>query len=322
MCNLLILTEAGQDIGFGHLTRCTAIMDDYMARGFSCCMLVYFAGESGRLSGNYRIFNWHEEEIEEGILGAFDKLLVDSYLVNYDKLKALSAQFSFTAVLDDYNRMTYPVDLIINPNVYFNKESYQNQSAKVVGGRSYTILRKAFRNLTEKTNSVEPGKKRILVTLGGSDVHGLSPKIARLMLAQGFTVRVIAPEVHIQNQVRESAPDAVLLEALDQWKMREEYTNADLVISACGQTLHELAATGCTTIAIVIGQDQLGNQKFYFSSGFLWFDFHHENPEYLEKLNEAVKVMLQPEIRKYIGSLAPFLPERNGVTRYFELFNS
>ena len=43
---LLILTEAGQGIGYGHFTRCSAILELAIEKNLDCKMIVDWVGEN------------------------------------------------------------------------------------------------------------------------------------------------------------------------------------------------------------------------------------------------------------------------------------
>jgi UDP-2,4-diacetamido-2,4,6-trideoxy-beta-L-altropyranose hydrolase len=282
---------------------------------------VYHAGKSPGYRNAIREWNWHTNDVPDEIHQQADVLLVDSYLATSDRMNSLRNKCRFMVVLDDYNRMVYPADLVINPNVYFRKEFYRNQFAEVVGGRFYTILREAFRKAFLNDDGQSKRREGVLVTLGGSDVHRLSGTIVSLLSDLNLKIKIIAPEEDVRLQLENDFPDVTVYGALDQWQMRKVSCEAELVISACGQTLHELAALGKPTIGIVVGADQQGNQSFYLNSGFLWFDFHWERPEWKSQLPNAVRVMQHQGLAEFIGSLSPFLPDRNGVKRYYEIIS-
>ena len=66
-------------------------------------------------------------------------------------------------------------------------------------------------------------------------------------------------------------------------------TSVDIAISACGQTLHELAFLGVPTIGILVGDDQQQNMAFYADSGFLQGRLRWDTPDLLKSLADAIE---------------------------------
>lgn len=268
MSRILILTEAGSKIGFGHLTRCTAIKNFLEDNSFKVDLIVN--NEGGLIPNiDYENIDWINIK-PDFFVDKYKIIIIDSYLVTKSWLLRLKNKHTIIVHIDDYNRIVYPVDLIVNPNVFLESLDYSNQTTKYIGGPDYLILRKPFRLKKEK--SIYDGKPRLLITIGGSDYRNLLPKLinwsADLNL---FEISIIAPE-----GIEISSKRIRVLPLLDANSMANEITNSEVIISACGQTLHEIASINRSTVGIGIDIDQIPNHKFYNSINFikrnLWWD--------------------------------------------------
>ena len=268
MSRILILTEAGSKIGFGHLTRCTAIKNFLEDNSFKVDLIVN--NEGGLIPNiDYENIDWINIK-PDFFVDKYKIIIIDSYLVTKSWLLRLKNKHTIIVHIDDYNRIVYPVDLIVNPNVFLESLDYSNQTTKYIGGPDYLILRKPFRLKKEK--SIYDGKPRLLITLGGSDYRNLLPKLINWSTELNlFKISIIAPE---GKEI--SSKGIRVLPLLDANSMANEITNSEVIISACGQTLHEIASINRSTVGIGIDIDQIPNHKFYNSINFikrnLWWD--------------------------------------------------
>jgi len=273
-----VFTEAGKGIGFGHLTRCSALVEQLKLQGKEVELIVYL----NQCEINYSKFtklDWLTKSPEE-LLTVGTIAVFDSYLVTKDWLNRAKALDCKLIHIDDYNRIVYPVDLIINPNVFAQDIDYSNQNAKFVGGADYVVIRAPFRNIKQEVR--ETNYLKLFITLGGSDYRGMLPKLAKW--AQDFKhykIRLVAPE---ESNI--CIPGLEVLPLLSAEEMVNEMKSADVVISACGQTLHELASINKPTIGICLDKDQVPNHKFYNDVGFIRGDLWW-NQEGLQKNIEA-----------------------------------
>lgn len=60
---VIIFTEGGQDIGFGHLTRCSALYDEIDKRGIEVVLVIYGKGIENLLGKKkYILVDWKNLE--------------------------------------------------------------------------------------------------------------------------------------------------------------------------------------------------------------------------------------------------------------------
>jgi spore coat polysaccharide biosynthesis predicted glycosyltransferase SpsG len=259
--NFLILTEAGNKIGFGHLTRCQALYKQLKKKSYN---VDFFVSLNDVIIENsfFDIVDWLDLQ-PFFFIDKYSVLIIDSYIVSESWLSGFKDKNIVVVHIDDYNRITYPVNLILNPNVYGNSIDYKNQTAKFIGGPDYLILRDPFRHGEVKSNY--KGTPRLLITLGGSDYRNMLPRLIDWSTDLNlFKISVIAPE-----GLELSSKGVRVLPLLDANLMANEIINSEVIISACGQTLHEIASINRSTIGIGIDIDQIPNHKFYNSMNFI-----------------------------------------------------
>lgn len=293
MRRIAILTEAGGSVGFGHLTRCEAIYESCS----NTSLLVQQEGEEKfELPLGAQSLSWRKRPDSIFQLGKWDAILVDSYLADRSVLEGLRTYTPLLAVLDDYERMIYPCDLIINPSI--QGPDYKDQLAKIEKGADYVILRKEIRNHASKSS--HGPLRRLVISLGGANKIDLFlrllPVLAQLELellvlsgsqqsAEELSIYFQQPNIHVFGRL--SAP-----------KVTELFTSSDLAISAGGQTLNELAFLGVPFLTIETGTDQHWNIHSYVSAGVSPVHYMADDPNLEPHLIVQINAVQDVKIRE------------------------
>jgi len=306
---VLILTEAGKNIGFGHYSRCSALRQALISEGIIVQMMLYLNKYDIEDSDVIKT-NWLSDIESIPEYKEFNTVIVDSYLADLAIYSKLQTIFRNVVAIDDYNRINYPCSVLINPNVFFSDLNYSNQTAKCLGGEDYVILRPEFRNQSHgplRRNQIED----ILITIGGFDFRRILPTIIETCLESAvLLVTIIAPEGLSKYY---SNKNVIILSAQDAESMFRLMQKADIVISACGQTLHELASLQKATIGICLDIDQEPNQKYYLKKGFLPFNIQWNDVDLKDKIKKALKHYKSLNQRKTLETNEQCLININGV---------
>lgn len=314
---VLILTEAGKNIGFGHYTRCTALQQALQEYGRDTDMFIYLNEMVVQSPGQTEI-NWIEQLDFVLEQTQYHSVVIDSYLADEQVYRKLNQCFPKVIALDDYNRIVYPVKYVVNPNVFFSDMDYTNQSATCYGGKDFVILRKPFRNSEERL-PISKSVSQILITIGGSDFRNILPDIIRACASTDVPrIIVIAPE---GIDITERNSRIQVLSAQDADNMYQLMRQSDVVISACGQTLHELASLSKPTIGICLDVDQVPNQKYYLATGFLALELLWNDSDLVNKILIGLKDLESSAARGLIEKLGPSLINTNGVMNVVSLIN-
>ena len=160
---ILIRADGNSSIGVGHVMRCLSIADalkrkdkevafvtadDSMKsiiadRGFSCVVL----------NSDYKNLetDFNNEQFIK-LTNKSDFILVDSYFVNEEYFANLHKDTLNKKIvyMDDLCEKAYPVDVVINYNVYANRDKYvalyesKNYNTDFILGPQFTPLRREF----------------------------------------------------------------------------------------------------------------------------------------------------------------------------------
>lgn len=263
--------DGTKEKGLGHLMRCSAIADAFLAEGDQ---VVFYSsyGTSGLqwLRGKgYQAYELSdsgslEAEAEE-LLEMLRKvgtniLFIDSYWLSDEYIKSMGQSGAFVASLDNEQLYHYECDAVINGNLNAENYSYDGCTVQLLllGGR-YNILRKEF-SVIPPTPLRNPAK-RILVTMGGSDCNNYTPTVLRGLKAfEGMEISVVyGPLMTNRAEIENAAtccksPVSIYESPSSMAKLMHD---ADLAISAGGGTARELFTMGLVSLFILQADNQL-----------------------------------------------------------------
>lgn len=287
---VIILTEGGEEIGIGHIMRCTAIYEGFIEKNITPEIIanidektkVYLKGKK------HRILNWLEDKKTLfNTLVNCDVIIIDSYLADSNLYSKLTKNIKICVFLDDNRRLNYSKGIVINPTVNAEKLKYpQKKEIKYLLGSKYIPLRKEFWIVPKK--KINENVKNIMVTFGGNDFRNLCPIILNLLIKNypNLIKNVIVGRGYNNIDEIEHIKDnnTNLIFYPDAEKMREVMSVSDLAISAGGQTLFELACMGVPTIAICLAINQVNNIEGFESAGLIKFAGWYNDKDLLKTI--------------------------------------
>lgn len=279
---LYIRADMNPKISVGHVMRCLSVADAAKERGIKT---VFISADEQPASlvrerGHELIVlgtDWLNMDSEIPALEKLfsdkkpEQIVIDSYQVTDSYLRKVS-KLTKVFYIDDLNAFPYPVYAVINYANYAQESTYpvRYPGTKFYLGCGYAPLREAFKNPHPK--KINPSVKNILIITGGSDQYGILPAILdELPLDKYETVNAICgnynnsldslkakyasfPSVHIHPRVEKI------------WRFYEE---ADVVVSAGGSTLYELASMGVPAITYSLADNQIPNVRSFDLDGLM-----------------------------------------------------
>lgn len=310
---VVIRADANSKIGMGHVMRCLSVADALLKRGEEvlfvtaddtpvplltkkgipyCVLHTDYADMEAELPELWEVLRELPQGAESPDAALAQKntsILVDSYYVTEKYLAALKKRIT-TIYMDDIYAFSYPVDMLINYNIYGEEMGYEKDAAfadtKLLLGTEYVPLREEFsagagyaqsrKELSAETENVTPAEDRlhqtaeqgrtadggILITTGGSDSFNLAGQL--LMEAMKYDA-LKEKEYHVVSGSLN--PHIGELQALAQkhenihihcnvTNMAELMAESEVALSAGGSTLYELCAMGVPVIAFSFAENQ------------------------------------------------------------------
>ncbi len=306
-----IRVDANPHIGTGHMMRCLSIAAAFKQQGMNCIFFVADAEavEFIHTHGFDAVAldtRWDDLEEETGRLiqtlwlYGIGKLLVDSYYVTPRYLTQLRERVKVICI-DDLNPFMYPVDMLINYNVYYNlfgyPQAYANTSTQLLLGCDYAPLRAEFSGLTSPCREKV---KRVLITTGGTDNLGVTgellKEIAARNLFEDVTFDVIMGRFSGHTEELAHICDKRLGIVLhrDVQCMSELMIGCDFAITAGGTTLYELCACGLPAVTFALADNQLYAVRQFDVEGLMPYagDMREDAGEVINTLIEHMQAAI------------------------------
>lgn len=321
----IILTEGGRNIGFGHSTRCIALTQGIKKADPKTDIEFIVNGDNSikdflkKQNIKPVVLNWIEERKKVfSLVKKADLVIIDSYTAPRSFYSFVSNSKSHpkqrVIAIDDYDRINYPVDVVINPSIYGDKLSYASNARHepiYLTGKDYIILRKEFWKVPQKVINAET--KDVLITFGGGSRTELIKGLSNFFAADypGFTLHIVTgsdQNLFIGSNCRPYY-------SLSALSTRNLMLKCDICISAGGQTLYELARIGVPAVGICFAENQRLNLEALCEKGFIehigWFN----NRNLFDNLNASILKLASKEARLNKHKIGRSLVDGQGVKR-------
>ena len=268
-------------------------------------------------------------------------ILVDSYYVTEKYLAALKKRIT-TIYMDDIYAFSYPVDMLINYNIYGEEMGYEKDAAfadtKLLLGTEYVPLREEFsagagyvqsrKVLSLGAANVTPAADGgILITTGGSDSFNLAGQL--LMEAMKYDA-LKEKEYHVVSGSLN--PHIGELQALAQkhenihihcnvTNMAELMAESEVALSAGGSTLYELCAMGVPVIAFSFAENQERLVQTFVKRGIAQYggNYRTDGNKMIQNTIAGLETLLEDEnLRTEYREKARTLVDGKGAGRIAE----
>lgn len=282
-----IRADANKKIATGHVMRCITIADELKSRGKEVCFITadHFSDEIIKKRGYTSIClnsRWYKLEKElfndETFINILKKgnvegIIVDSYYVSSEYLATLSNICKTVYIDDIFSLEQYPVDYLINYNIYGKKLDYKSKclpNTKLLLGPSYAPLRKEFQNIKP---ILRKEVKAVFISTGGADKYNIAGRILSKVVNNKeykdieFHVISGAMNINMEYLLKVQEKDKNIYIHKNISNMSEIMQLCDIAVSACGSTMYELCACGLPIITYSFADNQLPGTKEFEAEG-------------------------------------------------------
>jgi len=332
LLKVYILSEAGKNVGFGHLMRMMGIYQAFETKNIIPTFIINGdqSVEEYLKDIDYKVFNWLDERdrLYDMIKDA-DIAIIDSYLADEIIYENISKLVKLPVYYDDNNRIEYPKGVIVNGNIHAKELDYPKKAGRIyLLGLEYLPLRKEFWDVPEK--KVREKVETIMVTFGGDDSRNMTPKVLKILADNHPHVKknvIIGKGFNNIKEIEEASDEnTALIYFPDAQKMKEVMIESDIAISAGGQTLYELARVGVPTIAVIVAENQLRNVTKWQELGFLENAGWWEGIDgVLDNLLNGIERLIDSGVRIDLSNMGRVLVDgqgsRRNINSYMEVLN-
>lgn len=289
--NLVVITEGGKTLGFGHITRTISLANNFIQYGYLIDFIINADSSIDKIIPcEYKSFNWLEKKEQLfKIVKKYNLILLDSILIEDEQIKELeSLNIPIIYIDDERQRNILDKGFVIDWTILKEEsDSFLNRKKNVYYflGSKYIPLRKEFYDKEVKKNSINKDISKIMITFGGSDVRNLTPMILKLLNNNFPNIKkdvVIGAGFSNIDEIRNNLTlNTNLIMNANAKDMINSMQTSDIAIAAGGQTLYELAKIGIPTIGILLVENAKEDTFGWSKTGFLRFagSYDEENLE-------------------------------------------
>ena len=318
---VFILTEGSRDIGFGHITRCTALYQAFEEKEIKPRLIVNGDTTVKELIRDKRceLFNWSEEDNKLfSLIKNADTVIIDSYLAHPECYKKISGLVKIAVYIDDNKRIDYPKGVVVNGTIHAEELDYpQRSDIHYLLGNQYIPLRKEFWDVPDK--DVRENIQTVMITFGGDDARNITPHILKLAneTLPELTKKVIIGKGFDNIEQIKSLKDETteLIYYPDAAGMKKVMLESDIAISASGQTSYELARVGVPTIAIAIADNQMNNVRGWQKAGFIEYAGSWEEKSVFANIIQKIELLQSHVLRHEKSKRGKTLIDGRGAIR-------
>lgn len=294
----LFFVDTGPSAGLGHIRRSITLAKALSRAGAEC----RFVGDPDAVASQaieaagFHFSGDHRWKNTTGSLALDGKkpvvIVVDSYHVTDEWLNHVRQSAKALIYIDDFDRIPDAADVIIQIRPEEGRRRRRLSSARsgqqVFRGARYALPDVSFFRGTRRR--VRPRARRFLLTLGGADPHGLHSRLMPALLSvldQRSELTVVVGPYFNQSQIT-ADPRVRWVHDVSPDKMAELMFHADLAITAGGQSLYELAATGLPAVAVQVADNQRANIAGFAQMGTIVFAGSAEQEDLVRRVVSEV----------------------------------
>lgn len=335
---ILFRADGNANIGMGHIMRCLSIADAAAEQGTECLFVTADETVTGQirergyrceaLGTDYKAMDTELPRMEVLLLHEQPTcVVVDSYYVTSNYLQQLK-KYAEIAYIDDTASFAYPVDVLLNYNIYGEDVDYESLYRKagqllpkMLLGPTFAPLRKEFRDMQGRV--IKKCAADVFVSTGGSDprhiAFGLAKEIEKRQISDmrfHFVLGALNQDMMAIGHIAEQCGSIVVHHGVK--RMSELMRSCDLAISAAGSTLYELCATQTPTVTYILADNQQPGAEGFARRGILRCagDWRELRDGLFEKLlNTAEELANDYAERKRIAETMGSVVDGNGAAR-------
>ena len=279
---ILFRADGNPDIGTGHIMRCLSLADALQEQGGEITFITaesYFQRLIQTRGYPCTVLGTAYDRMEEELsifLPIIERerpelVILDSYFVTPQYMEAVKRTVPLLYT-DDLNLFDYPVDIVVNYNIYGPDVPYPQNKMYLLGPQ-YAPLRKEFQGLSQR--NTKDRVENVLVSTGGTDPYHVALHCAEYLrkhlprenMIFHFVLGAMNRDIVQLEQIAEDFSFIKLHRQVTD--MCSLMLQCDVAISAAGTTLYELCACGVPAVTYILADNQIQGAQMFQKAGLM-----------------------------------------------------
>lgn len=330
---MIFWVEASREIGMGHLMESLATAEGLQKEGFAVHFIInpYQPAEKILLSKDILFDTVPVGEVDKvcnliKVKSQRNCVIVNHRNVDLSSLKQLKKDQLIVVVIDQLGNKMITCNLLINSAIApeWLKYTFESRHPKCCFGADFAILREEFIELHKKEKTFPETNRKVLVTMGGVDRTGAT---LRIMEALKQLDRTVNSEIilgsgfaHLtefkRTYERFNEQTCTYAQGVDDLAARMQ--KADVVISAGGNTLYEMACVGTPGLVFWEDPHEDRQSQAFMEKGTVLHVGNGTTTPILEIRNSIKDLLNHTEKRIQMSQCGKKLVDGQGVNRIFK----
>lgn len=258
--NILIYANSSQAIGAGHIMRQLGLAQALNSLGYQCVFIAHHCLEDIKnkiLTLNFGLTMLPSEDfLPKAVLVDAAALIIDDYNVNQAQASDIASLSIPTIWFDDnVNNVQLVADIVINSAEHCQKIP----RCMHLTGLNYRLIRPEFYTQRQTLPDFNQ-RKRVLISLGATDVKGINLSLVRRILEKlpNTPIDLVIGNAQVDESSLASLNNQYDLLTIHPFvdDMASLMAQAGLAVATAGGTLYELGCLGVPTIGLLITNNQ------------------------------------------------------------------
>lgn len=262
--SVLIACDGGREVGLGHLARALAVAEEAVEQGHVPTLLIpaYLQHHAMVSDRTLKLISYDGDRLSDDVLAAEVPRIAPEVL-HVDSYSHLTLPgFIRTSSVRDGAFGHRPADLVIDGTLNAELMSEDDSTRHSLKGADAVLLRREVLLAKARERPFPASSLRILVVMGGTDPHGATSQVlsALDLVSRTLHISVVGGASHRDQGRRQSVTYLGLRPDLPTLVCEH-----DLVISAAGTTLWELAYLNVPAAIVCTTENQIQGYEAWVS---------------------------------------------------------
>ena len=283
MHSIIIVTEANENVATGHLMECIVCAEELGKKDF---FISFWINKDAKEDLKERIpctYQEYEKTIEKDYESLYKQIGIvhpNAIVFNLrkisknflNKIRNISPNSSKLICIDELGHRELPADVIINPMIDSYYWNYGDSKARLFCGHKYLILPPELAELHLRNKVINKEIKNIVITMGGVDPKNHTFHLIDIISHNysDATIYIIigGGNLHQKEITEQSKKYSNIKIYKNVSNLPQKMFQADLMICAGGNTLHETACVGTPAMIIPSMPHEKITAKYFEKNGF------------------------------------------------------
>lgn len=295
MKKVVFFTEFSTNIGYGHISRCSALAEEFSIRNLEIEFVIRGGNSVPKMKFYHILYDWDKSLLIENYKLNNTFFIFDTYRVPKSKLNILARKIEYPISISDSQQVFVEKGLVIFSSAYGNEivKNLDEINFNYLAGPKYVFFRKEFLDQSGYKRIIKEEIRRIVISLGSFSNENDLLSILTLTKEEFNEAEIIIFGNVLHKEKIPEMTGITFMNFVDINEYIQVLITADFAILNGGQSLNEALLLKVPSIAIPVVENQKKNIQYWSDKelcipcdNFLSFDFKNNFKSTLKKIKD------------------------------------